>query len=166
MIKLFAALFLTSSLLFSAAPLPMAKESFTMGYDKNTTCLIRHIKVYKDPKWISKIDLKNGKTLYFSSPKSMFEFYHRPGRWPDIGVKNEADFIDIVVTEYTTMKLINARKAFYVYGSRAISPGGDDLVPFETLENAKNFAKKFSGKRVLKFKEIKDSLIRLINGRI
>lgn len=155
---------LISSLSFAMPP--MAKESFTMDYDKSTVCLVRHLKVYKDPQWASKINLKNGKKVFFCSPKSMIEFYHQPGKWFDVGVKSEADLVDIVVTDYSTMKPINARKAYYVYGSRAISPAGDDLVPFAKEEDAKNFAKRYSGKRVLKFNEIKSSLIRLINGRI
>ena len=96
----------------------------------------------------------------------MFEFYYRPGKWFDVGVKSEKDFKDIIVTDYKTMKLIDAKKAFYIYGSRAISPAGDDLVAIENRGDAENFAKKYNGKRIFKFNEISDALIRLINGRI
>jgi nitrous oxide reductase accessory protein NosL len=146
-------------------PFQVEKKYF-LTYDKNTTCLVRHIKVYKDPKWVAKIEVRNGKTVYFSSPKSMFEFYHRPGKWFDVGVKSERDFAKIVVTDYETAKPINAESAFYVYGSRATSPAGDDLVAFESEAAAKKFATEYSGKRVLKFDEISDALIRLLNGRI
>ncbi len=145
---------------------PKVKQTYTMDYTKDTICLVRHFKVYKDPKWVAKITLKNGKTVYFSSPKSMFEFYHRPGKWYDVGVKSEKDFKDIVVTDYITMKPINAKEAFFIYGSRAISPAGDDLVAIGNEDDAKAFAKKYSGKRIFKFDEVKDALIRLINGRI
>ena len=96
----------------------------------------------------------------------MIEFYHRPGKWFDIGVKSEDDFKDILVTDFKSLKPIEARGAFYVYGSRIISPAGDDLVPFETYKDAKEFADKYRGRRILNFKEIKNSLIRLLNGRI
>jgi len=142
------------------------KKIYTINYDKNTTCLVRHFKVYKAPKWIAKIEVRNGKTVYFSSPKSMFEFYHRPAKWFDVGVKSENDFAKIVVTDYDTLKAIDARKAFYVYGSRAISPAGDDLPAFKTKEEAETFVKKYSGSRIMKFNEISDALIRLLNGRI
>jgi len=46
------------------------------------------------------------------------------------------------------------------------SPAGDDLVAFESEEEAKKFAAKHKGKRILKFDEVPDALIRLLNGRI
>jgi len=137
-----------------------------MDYTKKTECVVRHIKVYKNPKWVSKIELQNGKKLFFSTPKSMFEFYFRPGKWFDIGVKDESDFKDIIITDYSSLKLIDAKKAFYVYGSNVTSPAGDDLVAFETKQAAQSFAKIHNGKRVMSFSKVSDALIRLINGRI
>jgi nitrous oxide reductase accessory protein NosL len=142
------------------------KKTYTLTYDKNTTCLVRHFKVYKEPKWVAKIEIRNGKTVFFSSPKSMFEFYHRPGKWFDVGVKSERDFSKIVVTNYKNLKPIDGEKAFYVYGSRAISPAGDDLPAFQSKEQAESFSKKYAGKRIMKFDEVSDALIRLLNGRI
>ena len=156
MIKIVIAIVLASNILFS----------YEMDYTKDTRCIVRHIKVYKDPKWVSKIELKNGKKIFFASPKSMIEFYHRPGKWFDIGVKSEADFKDILVTDFTTLKPINAKGAFYVYGGNIISPAGDDLPAFATYQSAENYSKKYNGKRILHFKEVSDALIRLLNGRI
>jgi nitrous oxide reductase accessory protein NosL len=56
--------------------------------------------------------------------------------------------------------------AFYVYGSNIISPAGDDLVPFATYKDAKEFSQKNRGMRILNFKDIHQSLINLLNGRI
>jgi copper chaperone NosL len=169
MMKLLIGLFFMSSLLFSETSeiKPFnAQPFYTMNYDKNTTGLVRHLHVYKAPRWVAKIKARNGKTVYFSSPKSMFEFYHTPGKWFDVGVKSERDFSEIVVTDYETLKPINAETSFFVYGSRATSPAGDDLVPLATKEAAKKFSDKYSGKRILKFDEVPDALIRLLNGRI
>ena len=141
-------------------------KTYTLNYEKNTTCLVRKIAIYKEPKWVAKIEVRDGETVFFSSPKSMFEFYHRPGKWYEVGVKSERDFSKIVVTDYSTLKPINAEDAFYVYGSRAISPAGDDLPAFATKESAEKFFKNYSGKRIMKFDEISDALIRLLNGRI
>lgn len=165
--KILLAAIISISSLFAANVLPQqVKMPYVMDYDKETRCLVRNFKIYKDPKWVAKIELKNGKKVFFSSPKSMFEFYHQPGKWYNVGVKSEDDFKDIIVTDYVTMKLFNARKAFYVYGSRAISPAGDDLVAFGTKKDAEEFAAQYSGKRVFDFKSISPSLIRLVNGRI
>ena len=167
MFKLFIGILLTISLSITvnASQLDI-QTSYKMNYSKKTRCLVRNFFVYKDPKWVAKVELTNGKKVYFSSPKSMFEFYHRPGRWFDIGVRSEKDFKDIIVTDYKTMKLINAKDAFYIYGTRATSPSGDDLVAIGNEEDAKNFAKKYNGKRIFKFTEVSDALIRLINGQI
>ena len=143
-----------------------AQPFYSMNYDKNTTGLVRHLKIYKAPQWVAKIKVRNGKTVFFSSPKSLFEFYHRPGKWFDVGVKSERDFSEIVVTDYETLKPINAETAFFVYGSRATSPSGDDLVPLATKEAAQKFSDAYSGKRILKFDEVPDALIKLLNGRI
>ena len=142
------------------------KPTYTITFDRNTSCLVRNLKLYKDPKWVAKIEVRNGKTVYFCSPKSMFEFYFRPGKWFDVGVKSERDFYKIVVMDYGSLKAINAEKAYFVYGSRTISPAGDDLVPFANEDDAKKFSKKYNGKRIMKFDEISDALIRLLNGRI
>ena len=154
--KIILALVLVSSLLFS----------YEMDYDKETSCVVRHIKVYKDPAWVAKIELQNGKKVFFSSPKSMFEFYFRPGKWFDIGVKSEEDFKDILVTDFKTLKAVKAKGAFYIYGTNVTSPAGDDLVAFNSYADAEEFSEKHNGKRILGFRDVSDALIRLINGRI
>ena len=156
MIQLILAMVLASSILLS----------FEMDFDKETTCVVRHLKVYKDPKWVSKIELQNGKKIFFSPPKSMFEFYFQPGKWFDIGVKSEQDFKDILVTDFKTLNPVKAKGAFYIYGANIIGPAGDDLIPFDSYVAAEEFSKNHNGKRILSFKEVSDALIRLINGRI
>jgi len=154
--KIIVALFIMSSL----------SLAYEMDYTKDTVCEVRQFKVYKEPRWVSKIELQNGKKVFFSSPKSMFEFYLRPGKWFNVGVKSEKDFKDILVTDYNSLKPIEARASFFVYGSRAHSPAGDDLVAFDSYKEATEFAKDYSGKRVFKFREISQALVNLINGRI
>ena len=156
MIKIILGVLLASSLLFS----------FEMDYDKDTKCVVRLIKVYKDPAWVAKIELKNGKKLFFSSPKSMFEFYFRPGKWFEIGVKSEDDLKEILVTDFQTLKAVKAKGAFYIYGSNVTGPAGDDLVAFDSYAAAEEFSKKHNGKRILGFRDVSDALVRLINGRI
>jgi len=156
MIRIVLAVVLATSVLFS----------YEMDFTKDTKCIVRNFKVYKDPKWVAKIELQNGKKVFFSSPKSMIEFYHRPGKWFDVGVKSEDDFKDILVTDFKTLKPINAKGAFYVYGGNITSPAGDDLPAFATYEDAEAYSKTHNGKRIFNFKEIPDALIKLLNGRI
>jgi nitrous oxide reductase accessory protein NosL len=142
------------------------EKTYTLTYDKNTTGLVRNLLIYKKPKWISKIEIQNGKTVYFCSPKSMFEFYFYPGQWYEIGVKSEQDFTQIVVTDYNTLKLIDAKKAFFVYGSKATSPAGDDLPAFESRDEAKKFIENYGGSRIFTFENVSNGLIKLLNNSI
>ncbi len=154
--KIILALVLASGLLFS----------YEMNYDKSTSCLVRHLKVYKAPAWVAKVELQNGKEVFFSSPKSMFEFYFRPGKWYEVGVKNEKDFKNIYVTDFKTLKPVKAKGAFYIYGTNETGPAGDDLVAFDSYADAEEFSKAHNGKRIMGFRDVSDALIRLINGRI
>lgn len=156
MVKIVLAIVLASSVVFS----------YEMDYTEETVGLVKGIKVHKEPKWVAKIELTNGKKIFFVSPKSMIEFYNHPGKWFDIGVKSEDDLKDIIVTDFTTLKPIDARSAFYVYGSNMRSPAGDDLPAFATHKAADSYAKKHNGKRIFKFEEIPEALIKLLNGRL
>ena len=139
---------------------------YDMNFTKETSCEIRKVKIYENPAWASKIDFTNGKSAFFCSPKSMFEFYYNEEKWETFGIKSTSDFKNILVTDYKTLKIIDATKAFFVYGSNKISPAGDDLVAFDSKEEAQKFLEKNNGKRILSFTEVKNSLIRLLNGRI
>ena len=124
------------------------------------------IKLYQNPIWASKIEFKNGKNAFFCSPKSMFEFYFNEEKWKIFEIESQSDFTNILITDYKTSKIVDAKKAFFVYGSSKISPAGDDLVAFESKEDASNYSQNNNGKRIFSFSEVKNSLIRLLNGRI
>jgi len=141
-------------------------SAYSIDFDNNTSGFVRHLKIYKHPAWIAQINLSNGKKVPFCSPKSMFEFYLHPGRWPDMHLKSESDFQLILVTDYISHKIINAKEAFFVYGSNITSPAGDDLPAFSSYEEADKFMKKYGGARVMSFKEISYGLIKLLNGDI
>ena len=153
----------TFILLSMAASLLMA-EPITVS--KEESCLVRNFKVYEHPTWIAKVETSKGKVGYFSSPKSMYEFYFQPDRWEELGAATPDDVTKLTVTAFDTLDAIDARSAFYVYGSTQISPAGDDLPAFATKEDAEAFLAKYKGKRILRFSEIHNSLIRLLNGRI
>jgi len=136
----------------------------TMEFTKESSCLIRKIKVYNAPEWVSSIKVRSGEVIYFSTPKSMFEFYFQPGKWPEYNVKSNDD-MRIHVTNFNTLQKIVAQEAYYVYGSNKTGPAGDDLPAFSSQKEAEEFAKKNNGKRVLDFAGVSDSLINLLNGK-
>lgn len=136
-----------------------------MEITKDATCLIRKIKIYQAPEWAATIQVRSGEIIYFSTPKSMFEFYFEPSHWPEYQVKQNDD-MRINVTDYDTLEKISAREAFYVYGSQKISPAGDDLPAFSSREKAEKFAKQYDGRRVLDFSQVTNGLINLLNNRL
>ncbi len=134
--------------------------------NKNDRCLIRQLEVSKYPKWVAKVVTVQNKSVYFSSPKSMFEYIFGASRWPELGALNRNDMKSILVTDFKTGNAIDATRAYYVYGSNQTSPGGDDLVPFASKADADSFMKRRHGARVLPFSKITPALVNLINGRI
>lgn len=157
MIKLIVGLLLLSSLLLS----------YEIKYDKDSVGEVRHLKLYKYPSWVAEIELSNGKKVLFSSPKGMFEFYLHPASWfGEYKIASEKDFKKLYVTDFQTTKTINAKSAFFVYGSNEISPGGDDLIPFDSYKAAEKFSKKHHGARIFGFRDITYGLIKFLNGAI
>lgn len=143
-----------------------AQSDYSLEFNKETKSLVRHLLVYKHPSWVAKVVTKESKEFYFASPKSMFEFYFDPQKWADTKVDDANTLKEIVVTDYKTHKAINAKGAFYVYGSNKTSPSGDDLPAFASYDDANEFAQHNNGKRIFSFKEVKKALIELLNGDI
>lgn len=143
-----------------------AKDVYKMDFDKETRGLVRKMLIYKDPTWVSKVVTKDSKEFYFTSPKSMMEFYYNPEKWPDAKTAKSEDIKNLIVTDYKTLKGIDAKYAFFVYGSNKISFAGDDLPAFKNIDDAKQFLKKNHGSRVLNFDQLTSGLIQLLNGDI
>ena len=150
--------------------LPMICATFLFSspieVSKDEVGLIRNMKVYKYPRWISQIITSKNEKIYFSSPKSMFEFYYIYKRWPEFNIKTVDDMSEILVTDYKTYDSINAKTAYFVYGSNVTSISGDDLVAFKNEYDAKEYSKNHNGKRIFRFSQVKLQLIDLLNGSI
>ncbi|WP_419763909.1 MAG: nitrous oxide reductase accessory protein NosL [Arcobacter sp.] len=135
-------------------------------YLKEDVGVIRKINLSKNPVWVAQITTNKGKKVLFCSPKSMFEFYYRPHLFKEYEATSSDDLDEILVTDYKSLKAINGRNAYYVYGSSKTSPSGDDLVAFEKKIDAKNFASNYNGKRIFRFSKVSFALIELLNGDI
>jgi nitrous oxide reductase accessory protein NosL len=61
---------------------------------------------------------------------------------------------EIKVTDFYTLKGIDAKEAFYVLGSDIYGPMGRELIPFINLEDARTFKKDHEGTAIIGFKEI------------
>jgi hypothetical protein len=136
--------------------------------DKKEHDLICGIQPYKNPRWMSEIELTNGKKLHFASVKCMMLFYYKNTKWHDLGYdkrpKDGEDFIkELRVQDYNTLKVIDAKKAYYIFGSHIMSPKGDDLIPFQYKKDAENFMKENGGHKILTWKNFKLNLFDLLN---
>ncbi|ARR01087.1 MULTISPECIES: nitrous oxide reductase accessory protein NosL [Campylobacter] len=125
--------------------------------DVNSTCPIKFIDVFKYPDWIAAVEYKNGKKVLFSSAKQMFYYIYTSKPKEVVPLKK------LYVTDYKTKELIEATDAFYVFGSRIVSFSGDDLIPFRSYDDAKEFADKTSASRIFEFSKINKKLIDYLN---
>jgi len=74
-----------------------------------------------------------------------------------------ADVAAIYVTEYYDLKFIDAHTAYFVIGSDVCGPMGRELIPFETLDDAKAFMKDHKGERILRFENVRERTIKKLD---
>jgi nitrous oxide reductase accessory protein NosL len=132
------------------------KESFEIEVPHNHKCPVCGMYVYKYPHWVAKLEFKNSEPSYFDGVKDMMKYIFSPKEY--IGNRSfdevQNDIKNIFVSDYYSLKKIDAKKAYYVIGSTVYGPMGNELIPFELLEDAKVFAQDYSGKKILKYSEI------------
>lgn len=112
-------------------------------------CPICGMFVAKNPQWAAMID-DGAEGLYFDGVKDMMKYYF----------KNNKKFDKMFVSDYYKLHKTDARSAFYVIGSDVYGPMGEELIPFASEAQAQTFAKDHAGKRILKFDEIDESIIK------
>ena len=110
--------------------------------------------VEKFPKFEADMVLKNGKKIRFCCVKSMLHFYFRPYHYPEYGVKGSDEIASMTVYDYLDGKPIDAKKAWYVFGSRLMGPHGDDLIPLSSKTRAELFVKRYGGSRIMDFAQV------------
>ncbi|MCK9490911.1 MAG: nitrous oxide reductase accessory protein NosL [Sulfurimonas sp.] len=119
---------------------------------KDEKCPICGMFVYKYPKWAAQIYYPQ--THYsFDGVKDLMKYYFL----------NKEGISKILVTDYYSQKAIEARDSFFVAGSDVYGPMGDELIPFAKLEDAKTFSLDHKGKKILKFDEIDELVIRKLD---
>lgn len=72
---------------------------------------------------------------------------------------------NIYVTDYKSKKLIDAKTAYYVFGSNIMSVGGDDLIPFALESDAKEFFQGNKGKQIYRFDRMTENFINYLDMR-
>ncbi len=122
-------------------------------------CPVCGMFVSKYPKWAAEIDL-NGKHHYFDGVKDMMKYYIFDGDFPYDRTKITA----ILVTDYYTLEALSAKEAYYVIGSKQYGPMGNELIPFKTEKEAKDFIADHGGDRIVRFGEITGKMVMGLDG--
>ena len=120
-------------------------------------CPVCGMFVAKYPDWVASMEFAQGDVVYLDGVKDLLTFYfnmahYQPGRAIE-------DIRDIHVTDYYTGGRIDAREAFFVLGSDVFGPMGKELIPFDSLEAAMEFKSDHHGTRVMRFADIRPSLL-------
>lgn len=108
------------------------------------------------PLWHSQIVFKDGEHSSFDSPKEMFRFMHNMAKYD----KRHAmkDIGKLYVPDYEKGNWLDARMAYFVTGSGANGPMGDDLPAFASNDAAKSYVQK-SGGEVLGFEQVTPAVV-------
>ena len=130
-----------------------------MQVPKEVKCPVCGMFVAKYPKWAALIT-ENNRTHYFDGVKDMMKFYIFDVDFP----YDRTKISNMEVTDFYTLRSIDAKKAFYVIGSDVFGPMGNELIPFSTKDAAENFMKDHSGEQIIIFDEITPKLVMGLDG--
>ena len=129
-------------------------QTVTITPPKDAKCPVCGMWVAKYHKWVTMLDLGKEK-LYFDGVKDMMKFYLDPVRFKHPKEK----VLGAWVTDYYTLKRLDAHKAYFVTGSNVYGPMGVELIPFATKADAQEFMHDHHGKAIVTFSEITPKLL-------
>ncbi|OGU18379.1 MAG: hypothetical protein A2076_05470 [Geobacteraceae bacterium GWC2_53_11] len=124
-------------------------------------CPVCGMFVAKYPDWTATARFKDGTTYYYDGPKDMFSHYFDTARYTP--GRSQADIAALSVKEYYSLKMIDARAAWFVIGSDVYGPMGFELIPFDNEKDAAAFKTDHKGRRILRFKDITRQTVSSLN---
>lgn len=146
------------SVLTAAVVLAAAKGTAVPAGAK---CPVCGMFVAKYPDWTATARFKDGTTYYYDGPKDMFSHYFDTARYTP--GRRQADVAALSVKEYYSLKMIDARAAWFVIGSDVYGPMGFELIPFDNEKDAAAFKTDHKGKRILRFNDITRQTVSSLN---
>lgn len=141
-----------------------AKEIEHKKPGRKETCPVCGMFVSLYPDWIAWASGQDGSVFFFDGVKDMFKFIRAPEKWaapPGWGKQIQA-----AVTDYYTLRQVDATKAFYVIGSDVLGPMGHELIPLASKEDAEAFLKEHKGRRILTFDQVTPDVIKNVDQGI
>jgi nitrous oxide reductase accessory protein NosL len=125
-------------------------------------CPVCGMFVVRYPDWVAGVRFAGGDRVLFDGAKDLFKFLLK---YEDYGaVMRRADVAVVFVTDYYTLKPVEARAAFYVTGADVFGPMGHELVPFARREDAEEFKRDHRGQRLYRFDEVTPALLKALDG--
>ncbi len=120
-------------------------------------CPVCGMFVARHPGWLAGVRFTDGEHAVFDGAKDLFRFLlgdERDGRG-----HTARDVRSAFVTDYYSVRQVDARGAWFVVGSDVLGPMGQELVPFADERAAREFTADHEGRRILRFDEVTLALV-------
>lgn len=134
-------LFLLSFLALGGAATAFALEA-PVEIGKTDTCVYCGMPI-RDLRFACEVVYRDGRVIKTDEIGEMFENLPK--------IESDPAIVSVFVHDYYTGKWIYGKEAYYVLGGEVFTPMGYGIVAFETLDEAKRFAKERDGKEILSF---------------
>jgi copper chaperone NosL len=158
MISIRSCLVIAILLMLACGSIPCSAEATFPAYTTKDKCPVCGMFVSKYPEWVASITFKNKQTSFFDGAKDLFIFLQNPQKYSP--KTRDMEISSIMFKDYYSLKPVNAKKALFVIGSNVYGPMGKELIPFERMEDAKEFMKDHKGTKILRFGEINQAVLK------
>ena len=161
--RLLCATLATTFLTLGLAPTVTAADLSPQYVQRSTRCPVCGMYPYRTPQWMAQIVFNDQTASTFDSPVDMFRFlnnmivFDKQHKLADVGA--------IWVADYGTKAWVDAKKAFYVIGSKALGPMNDPNLPAFATREAADAHIKAQGGKLLQFGEVTREVIKSLSGQ-
>ena len=140
-----------------AASSPLrAEEARFIPPARRDRCPVCGMFVARYADWTAEILFLDGGYAVFDGVKDLARYWADMGRFAP--GRDAQQVRAVFVTDYYTLRPVDARPASFVLGSDVLGPMGRELIPFERREDAEGFLADHRGERIVGFREIADVL--------
>lgn len=135
-----------------------AEPAGSLKIKASDKCPVCGMFVAKYPDFLAYMTFKDGSYAAFDGVKDMMKCYLDMPRY--LPAKKKSDISAMAVTDYYSMRMIDALKASYITGSDVLGPMGHELIPHESDQKAKEFMQDHLGKKLLKLPQISPAILK------
>ncbi len=138
--------------------LTTASENVPAKPGEGDKCPVCGMFVDHYPDFIAQMVFKDSSCIFFCCVKDMMQYYFDLPKYNPS--KKASDIANIVVTDYSNMKSIDAFQAYYVVGSVVFGPMGQEFFPFSEESEAREFLRENNGKEIVRLDQINPELLK------